>query len=559
MDAGIGLCECLAAPANDWKRRAHTAAELQGLTRGDAPELSGGGAAAFDARAAMDALGDAIAVIAPDWSIRYVNAAWERILGVSRARAIGADFWSVYPALSEDPGAAMLRTTLEDGATRRFDFGYAIAGEHRTFGVRVARDEGGCVVVSLARSFEVVKNARDRALEEQNEENAALRALARQTAAVADTEALLRILCSAASEQCAGHGAMLISAADGVATFVSAVGFLAPAQRRTMPLAGSLVREVLDKRQPIMIEDLTILNRPLGRTLRDIGVGPIIAAPLVAHEQHLGVLAVARDRRSVPFTTRDVQRLGVVADHAALALWKSQLLEQAQEADRAKGRFLATMSHELRTPLTALAGYEELLADAVLGPISDQQREVLERMHHVTQHLAAMIEEVLTYTNLESGGDAVRPTDFLAADLLPAAMAVVQPLADQKRLSIVIESSVRPIRMTTDVDKARQILVALAANAIKFTREGEVRLRVSVAGEDVRFAVSDTGIGIAQADLQRLFRPFTQLDSGLTRRHGGTGLGLYIAHRLAQLLRGRIEVTSEPGRGSTFTLVLPRE
>src|SRR5205085_11227965 len=205
---------------------------------------------------------------------------------------------------------------------------------------------------------------------------------------------------------------------------------------------------------------------PLASRIPDIPIGPLIVAPLVAHERVLGVLAVARDGRSVPFSTRDAQRLGVVADHAALAVWKSQLLEQAQEADRAKGRFLATMSHELRTPLTALAGYEELLVDAVLGPLSDSQREVVERMHFVTQHLAAMIEDVLAYTNLEAGGEAVRATDFLAADLLSAAAAVVHPLAEQKGLSFVVQSAAMPIRMTTDIDKARQILVNLATNAV---------------------------------------------------------------------------------------------
>jgi signal transduction histidine kinase len=177
----------------------------------------------------------------------------------------------------------------------------------------------------------------------------------------------------------------------------------------------------------------------------------------------------------------------------------------------------------------------------------------------VTQHFAAMIEEVLTYTSLETGAEIVRPTDLLAADLLPAAAAVVLPLADQKRLSIVSESAAQPIRMTTDIDKARQILVNLLGNAIKFTEHGEIRLSVARHDNEVRFVVTDTGIGIAQGNLQRLFRPFSQLDSGLTRRHGGTGLGLYISHRLASLLRGRIEVESELGKGSTFTLVLPLE
>src|SRR5207237_4810855 len=116
-----------------------------------------------------------------------------------------------------------------------------------------------------------------------------------------------------------------------------------------------------------------------------------------------------------------------------------------------------------------------------------------------------------------------------------------------------------PIRMTTDVDKARQILVNLAGNAIKFTHEGEVRVALRAVGNDVRFVVSDTGIGIHKSDIQRLFRPFSQLDSSLTRKYSGTGLGLYISERLARLLGGRIEVEAEPGKGSTFTLVLPRE
>jgi signal transduction histidine kinase len=513
----------------------------------------------FDARSAMDALGDAIVVIAPDWRVRYINAPWGRILGVRRESALGHDFWSTYPDLDVEPGAAMIRATGADGATRRFDLEHWVAGEQRSYGIRVARDDAGCVVLALSRSFQMLKNERDRTLEERNEENAALRTLARQTAEVADTSALLSILCAAASAQCGGQGATLISIDEGDAELVSSVGILAPAQGWRFPLVGSLARDVVESRQVSMVEDFAVTERPLAKRMADISIGPLIAAPLVAHERVLGVLAVARDRRSVPFATRDAQRLGVVADHAALALWKTQLLEQAQEADRAKGRFLATMSHELRTPLTALAGYEELLVDAVLGPLSDSQSEVLERMLFVTQHLAAMIEEVLAYTSLETGTEIVRPTDFLAADLVSAVAAVVQPLADQKKLAVVSESAAKPIRITTDIDKARQVLVNLTGNAIKFTERGEVRIGVRLDADEVRFSVTDTGIGIAQPDVQRLFKPFTQLDSGLTRKHGGTGLGLYISQRFARLLRGRIEVESEVGRGSTFTLVLPRE
>ena len=476
---------------------------------------------------------------------------------MGRKDAINADLWATYTILASDPAESMIRATADDGAARVFDIDFWVSGEQRSYGMRVARDVSGDLVLALSRSYQVTATVRDRTLEERNDENAALRALARQTAEVADTATLLTLLCSAASEQCRGHGAAIVAVEGDEGVLVNAVGALAPARGRRFPLQGSLASEVIASRQVRMDENFADSSRPLAQRLTDVSVGPFIVAPLIAHERVLGLLAVSRDRRSVPFSSRESQRLAVVADYAALAVWKSQLLEQAQEADRAKGRFLATMSHELRTPLTALAGYEELLVDAVLGPLSDPQREVLERMHYVTQHLAAVIEEVLTFSNIEAGAEIVRPTDFLAADLVTAVAAVVHPTADAKRLPLVIESEAKPIRMTTDIDKARQILVNLAGNAIKFTERGEVRLAVSQLGDEVRFAVSDTGIGISQSDMQRLFRPFTQLDSGLTRKHGGTGLGLYIAHRLAGLLRGRIEVSSKTGAGSTFTLALP--
>jgi signal transduction histidine kinase len=254
-----------------------------------------------------------------------------------------------------------------------------------------------------------------------------------------------------------------------------------------------------------------------------------------------------------------MSRLRAIADYAALALWKAELLEQAQAADRAKSRFLATVSHELRTPLTALAGYEELLADQVIGPMSEAQLDVLERMRSVTQHLASMIEEVLAFSSLDEGREVVRPTDFLAADLARATAAVIEPLARQKRLAFRIAVPDVAIRMTSDVDKVRQILVNLAGNAVKFTDAGEVCLELELSDGDVRYTIRDTGIGIAAEDMDRLFKPFAQLDAGLTRRHGGTGLGLYISRSLADLLGGRIEVESEPKKGSSFTLVLPVE
>jgi signal transduction histidine kinase len=279
----------------------------------------------------------------------------------------------------------------------------------------------------------------------------------------------------------------------------------------------------------------------------------------MAHEVILGVIAVTRDMGAPVFTKRDAHRLRVIADYAALALWNADLLEQAKVADRAKSRFLATVSHELRTPLTALAGYEELLADQVIGPLSDSQLDVLERMRSVTQHLASLIEEVLAFSSLDEGRETLRPTDFLAADIVRATAAIIEPLARAKGLGFSHQVPDGAIRMTSDIDKVRQILVNLAGNAVKFTDRGEVRLGVERCDDNVCFSVRDTGMGIAKRDLDRLFKPFAQLDTGLTRRHGGTGLGLYISRSLAELLGGRIEVDSMPGKGSVFRLMLPAD
>jgi signal transduction histidine kinase len=231
----------------------------------------------------------------------------------------------------------------------------------------------------------------------------------------------------------------------------------------------------------------------------------------------------------------------------------------ALDNEQTRGRFIETIAHELRTPLTALAGYEELLADQVLGPLSDSQRDVIERMRSVTQHLSVVIEELLAFSSLEAARATIRPTDFLAADLVRSTANTIEPLARQKRLTVTVDLPRAPVRLTTDVDKTRQILVSLVGNAVKFTSEGGVAITLEQRDGTCRFTVRDTGMGINRHDVSRLFQPFAQLDASLTRKHGGTGLGLYIAHCLAQLLGGHIEVDSEIGKGSAFTLVLPLE
>jgi signal transduction histidine kinase len=422
---------------------------------------------------------------------------------------------------------------------------------------------GGRIVLELSTS---VHKADYGEQTEQDAENASLRRLARQMAEVADAVELLDLLCRAAAEQCGASGAAVLRGTAEEGEVVSTVGSMKVGLARRFPLDGSVVSEALQSHGVVSVDDFTVAQRPLARMVPELRVGPLLAAPLVAHDKLFGFLAVVRAEHAPAFSAREARRLRVIADHAALAMWKADLLEQSRAADHAKGRFLATISHELRTPLTALTGYEELLADEVMGPLTEPQTDVLERMRSVTHHLTVMIEEVLAFSSIEAGREIARPTEFLAEDLVRAVLAIVEPLGRQKKLRVSCELPSEPVRLTSDIDKVRQIIVNLAGNAVKFTDRGEVRIvlsEVHSSGDDdsscreVRFTVRDTGPGIAAEDIRRLFRPFSQVDTGLTRRHGGTGLGLYISQRLAALLGGRIDVESEVGAGSSFTLALP--
>jgi signal transduction histidine kinase len=517
----------------------------------------------------LDSLRNAIAVVGSDWRIQLLNRQWERIFGCSAGEALRRDVFAAFPFLAEEHAMTMLRTSRDDGTTRHFDLELRIGGSVERYGVRAVCSDDEHLIIEVAEARGSTAATSDVDLEHDAAEAASLRRLARQMAAVADTRELLELLCTAASEQCNATGAAVLRGSGAEGEVVSAAGAMGLGLERRFPLEGSVAQEALRSRGVVSVEQFTAEQRPLARIVPELRIGPMLAAPLIAHDRLLGVLTVVRGERASAFSPREARRLGVIADHAALAMWKAELLEQSRAADRAKGRFLATISHELRTPLTALTGYEELLADEVMGPLTEPQTDVLERMRSVTHHLTVMIEEVLAFSSIEAGREVVRSTEFLAADLIRAAIAIVEPLARQKRLQLTCELPPEPIRLTSDIDKVRQILVNLAGNAVKFTDHGGIRISLSdvpasgenagAEGRELRFAVSDTGAGIAPEDSRRLFRPFSQVDAGLTRRHGGTGLGLYISQRLAHLLGGRIDVESELGVGSTFTLVLPAD
>ncbi len=231
----------------------------------------------------------------------------------------------------------------------------------------------------------------------------------------------------------------------------------------------------------------------------------------------------------------------------------------AEEASRSKSQFLANMSHELRTPLNAVIGYAEILEDDADDP---QSAEDAGRILEAGQHLLQLINDVLDMSKIEAGRMELDWEKAEVDVLVHQVVETIRPAANknQTQLHIAVPESLP--RFGTDPRKLKQILLNLCSNAVKFTEEGQVHLTVErrTEGPDrgaLAFVIRDTGIGIKPARIPRLFEPFVQGDGSTNRRFGGTGLGLALCKRFAQMLRGRIDVESEEGEGSTFTLVVP--
>jgi PAS domain S-box-containing protein len=234
---------------------------------------------------------------------------------------------------------------------------------------------------------------------------------------------------------------------------------------------------------------------------------------------------------------------------------------EVEQASAAKSQFLANMSHEFRTPLNAILGYTSMLLKGVAGEMSPHQRRNLERVDSNAHHLLAIINDILDISRIEAGKMPLTVTDFAMRDLITEVLAEVEPIIARSRLSVTSHLPDGLPLVTTDRQKVKQIVINFLTNAIKFTAQGSVEIGIEYLpeAEIMTIAVADTGIGIAAADQERIFEDFRQADNSPTREYTGAGLGLAICRRLAGMLDGRIELDSEVGRGSTFTLRIPRE
>jgi protein-histidine pros-kinase len=228
---------------------------------------------------------------------------------------------------------------------------------------------------------------------------------------------------------------------------------------------------------------------------------------------------------------------------------------ELEKANKAKDAFLASMSHELRTPLNAIIGFTGTLLMGLPGPLNDAQTHQLQLVETSSQHLLSLINDLLDLAKIESGKVEIAPELIDCCEVVREVALSMRPLAEQRGIVLVTDLPPGPCQALADRRALGQILINLVHNAIKFTGDGAVRIRLT-GGERPTLAVSDTGPGIALEDQSRIFRAFER--SSTTRKHAdeGTGLGLYISHKLAELMGFELAVSSAPGQGSTFALTM---
>jgi PAS domain S-box-containing protein len=230
-----------------------------------------------------------------------------------------------------------------------------------------------------------------------------------------------------------------------------------------------------------------------------------------------------------------------------------------EQASALKSQFLANMSHEFRTPLNAILGYTHMLLHGVSGAVSDIQRKSLTRIDSNSRHLLALINDILDITRIEAGRMPLNLTTFKIPELVEEVMSELEPIIRRSNLTVRANMPRSLPAFKSDRQKVKQIVLNFLSNALKFTPGGRVTIKASydTKGRSIAIAVSDSGVGIGPEDQAKVFEDFRQLDSSPARGYGGTGLGLSICRRLSQMLGGTIELESELGKGSTFTLRLP--
>jgi len=520
--------------------------------------------ASAEKEALLEAALDAILTVDESGSVVEANAAAARMFEYTRGDLLGRPF-------------AALVVTNGGGAEVRIDDQLRIDAVARredgsTFPVEVTaapvRRNGArtfaCTVRDISERKRVERQLQDskRAAEEEAEiASALLYATETLGTHLSQPYMLDRVTCRAVEGMGCDAGATLVwDERNGAFTLGGTFGI--PPELHGAIAAVSATRAVTAAARGPWPAALVELVDPKAQALvspaqvADWGVTAALCVPISRNGAVVGVLCLAHRGRRRPFSARE-RRLAMGIAHAtATALENARLITDLQTANRLKSEFVSTMSHELRTPLHVILGFAEMAYDVDLDV--KHRRECLARIQQAGGDLLAMIESTLEIGRLETGRDEVRRDEVSLPALLDELHGMCTAMPRERDVALEWCERVPPARLVTDQRKLSIVLRNLIGNALKFTRQGRVRLDVHVMPSQIEFVVSDTGIGIRPEDRDAIFEMFRQADQSDSRRFGGTGLGLYIVRRYVEQLCGEIRLDSAPGEGSTFTVSVPR-
>jgi signal transduction histidine kinase len=327
------------------------------------------------------------------------------------------------------------------------------------------------------------------------------------------------------------------------------------------------IHQAIEDKEPHQIADIhDEPPSPVREIAMRAGFRARLIVPLIDADKVVGALAVRR-KQTGEFPQDTVDLLQTFAAQSVLAIQNARLFSEIEdksrqlaEASQHKSQFLANMSHELRTPLNAIIGVTEMLRED--AEASNQDIEPLDRVLGAGRHLLALINDILDLSKIEAGRMELHLESFPLAPVIADVAKTIEPMAAKNANNVLVDCPPDLGMIHADQTRFRQALLNLASNANKFTENGTVTIAARpqrIDGRDgITIAVTDTGIGMTEEQMGRLFQEFSQADASTTRKYGGTGLGLVISRRFCQMMGGDITVASEPGRGSTFTIRLPR-
>ena len=404
-----------------------------------------------------------------------------------------------------------------------------------------------------------------RTLEQQQDDAEVSRVLldiSQGLSACLDEEALWKLLVRGAGEVLGLPWSIATRFEERTGSFAIAGGHgVAEEELRRLASARFRLGDFPLMQQALASRELVVVDGPRHRPFAvpaTLKAGAWIAIPLVRGGWVAGFLTLGTAENVRGFTRRQLRLAEGLGLHATIALQNARLVANLEEGDRLKSEFVSTMSHELRTPLNVIIGYTEMLREGAVGPITPGQRELIERLDARGRELLELIEATLHVGRIEAGRDIIQLAPVALPELVQALQASTAGLPRPPAVAFDWEVPSGPReQIVTDRAKVALVVRNLVSNAFKFTNEGQVLVRLAVAGDGLTIEVRDTGIGISEEHLPLIFEMFRQVDGSATRRHGGVGLGLYIVKQFVNRLGGTVSVTSTPGRGSCFRVALP--